>query len=177
MVSWMSSFFKRKGMKDVHDAIEAMKVLKTEPKSVDKRSVDKRRKILREGEENKTIDAQLTLAYTEANIYAQQGMNWGPIYGELAVGSFDKVIKFLIKNCNMNENTRFIDVGSGMGKPNLHIAITSKVLLSLGVECEILRYQLCMTILQQISKVNRPYRTFFQHLDIFNAASFVSFIF
>jgi len=60
------------------------------------------------------------------------------------MASMQKVINVLINKCGMNNQSRFIDVGSGLGKPNLHAAQDPCVRLSVGIELEQIRWQLAM---------------------------------
>ena len=64
----------------------------------------------------------------------------GPIYGELTVGSMQAVIDYLVQYCNFSSSSRFIDVGSGRGKPNFHVAQDPGVRLSIEIEVEHIRY-------------------------------------
>jgi len=66
----------------------------------------------------------------------------GPIYGELTVGSMHKMIHLMIQHTGLDKDSTFIDVGSGLGKPNLHVAADPGVYLSVGIECEKDRYLL-----------------------------------
>jgi len=79
--------------------------------------------------------------------------NTGAIYGELTMASMQKVVNVLIKKCGMDSQSRFIDVGSGLGKPNLHVAQDPAVRLSVGIELEHIRWQLAMYNLYKISDV------------------------
>ena len=74
----------------------------------------------------------------------------GAIYGELTMHSMQRCINILIKNCEMTTSSRFIDVGSGLGKPNFHAAQYPGVRLSIGVELEPIRWQLAMTNFNKI---------------------------
>ncbi len=65
----------------------------------------------------------------------------GAIYGELTVGSMQRVINVLIEQCELDHKSRFIDVGSGLGKPNFHASQSPGVRLSIGVELETIRWQ------------------------------------
>ena len=56
----------------------------------------------------------------------------GAIYGELTIGSMQRVIDYLKENCELTEQSRFIDVGSGLGKPNFHAAQDPAARLSIG---------------------------------------------
>lgn len=68
----------------------------------------------------------------------------GAIYGELTIGSMHKVAEYLAEECEMGVNSCFIDVGSGLGKPNFHVLHYPGVRLSIGVELEQIRWQLAM---------------------------------
>jgi hypothetical protein len=68
----------------------------------------------------------------------------GAIYGELTMGSMQRVINLMVEKCELNDQSRFIDVGSGLGKPNLHAAQDPQCRLSVGVELETIRWQLSM---------------------------------
>ena len=65
----------------------------------------------------------------------------GPIYGELTVGSMQHVIDYLVQSCEYSAASRFIDVGSGRGKPNFHVAQDPGVCLSIGIEVEEIRWK------------------------------------
>lgn len=69
----------------------------------------------------------------------------GAIYGELTIGSMQRVTETLVKDCEMNHSSRFIDVGAGLGKPNFHVAQYPEVCLSIGVELELIRWQVSDT--------------------------------
>jgi hypothetical protein len=65
----------------------------------------------------------------------------GAIYGELTIGSMQKIVNILVEKCELGCNSRFIDVGSGLGKPNFHVAQYPGTKLSIGVELEEIRWQ------------------------------------
>lgn len=67
----------------------------------------------------------------------------GAIYGELTMGSMQKVAEYLAEECEMGVESCFIDVGSGLGKPNFHALHYPGVRLSIGVELEEIRWQVC----------------------------------
>lgn len=79
----------------------------------------------------------------------------GAIYGELTMGSMQRVINLMVEKCAMTEQSRFIDVGSGLGKPNLHAAQDPQVRLSVGVELETIRWHLAMYNLASTVGVTR----------------------
>lgn len=64
----------------------------------------------------------------------------GPIYGELTLGSMQKIIHVLVSCCALVAASRFLDVGSGRGKPNFHVAQDPGVRLSIGVEVVAIRF-------------------------------------
>jgi hypothetical protein len=74
----------------------------------------------------------------------------GPIYGELTMGSMAKMIQHMMEYTKLNSSSRFIDVGSGIGKPNLHVAQYPGVEFSCGVEMEQVRWSLGMTCLKAV---------------------------
>jgi len=80
----------------------------------------------------------------------------GPIYGELTMGSMQKMVNLMQKYTGLDNTSRFIDVGSGIGKPNLHVTQDPAVAFSCGIEMELDRWRLglkCLQlVLQQASK-------------------------
>ena len=72
----------------------------------------------------------------------------GPIYGELTKHSMQKMVDLMVKRTDFSSSSRFIDVGSGIGKPNLHVAQYPGVEFSCGVEMEHNRWSLGMTCLK-----------------------------
>lgn len=75
----------------------------------------------------------------------------GAIYGELTMGSMQKVINLMIDQFDLNSQSRFIDVGSGLGKPNFHAAQDPECRISIGAELEKIRWQLAMYNLHKIA--------------------------
>jgi hypothetical protein len=76
--------------------------------------------------------------------------NVGPIYGELTMSSMQKMVNLMVEHCDLNRESRFIDVGSGIGKPNIHVAQYPGVSFSCGVEVEHSRWVLGMTCLKAV---------------------------
>lgn len=68
----------------------------------------------------------------------------GPVYGEITMGTLQKVLNFLRDNLDFGSHSSFLDIGSGLGKPNLHVAVDPGVHVSFGIELEELRWQLSM---------------------------------
>ena len=85
-------------------------------------------------------------------IHKRTGEMWGsgyegPIYGELTQNSMQKMINLMVEHTGLSRSSRFLDVGSGLGKPNLHVAQHPGVAFSCGVECELNRWKLGMVCL------------------------------
>ena len=69
----------------------------------------------------------------------------GPIYGEMTIGSMQRVLDCFVEDAGFGPESVFMDVGSGLGKPNIHAAcMPSGCRFSIGVECEPTRYNLSM---------------------------------
>jgi Histone methylation protein DOT1 len=77
----------------------------------------------------------------------------GPIYGELTMGSMQKMVNLMKQHTGLCEASRFIDVGSGIGKPNFHVAQDPGVEFSYGIEIEADRWLLGMSCLKQVLNV------------------------
>jgi hypothetical protein len=96
----------------------------------------------------------------------------GAIYGEITINSFQKIIDVLKDKCKLGPQSRFIDIGSGLGKPNVHAAISPGVALSYGVELIDLRWQLSLHVLKRLLSHSDPEvatastNTFFAQADI-----------
>ena len=108
----------------------------------------------------------------------------GAIYGELTMGSFQRLVNYMKEECGLTAQSRFIDVGSGLGKPNFHVAQDPAVRVSIGAELELIRWQLAMKNLSDMTKqcsdaigpetdgddVNAPVQlhssVYFLHMDI-----------
>lgn len=115
----------------------------------------------------------------------------GPIYGELTMNSMQKMINLMVQHCGLDASSRFIDVGSGIGKPNFHVAQYPGVSFSCGVEVEHTRWALGMTCLKAVLDVAMEHEdsddailstrscvrgnTVFLHKDIMEAQTFDPF--
>jgi Histone methylation protein DOT1 len=71
----------------------------------------------------------------------------GPIYGELTQGSMQKMVNLMKDHTGLDSSSFFIDVGSGIGKPNFHVANDPGVQVSLGLEVDANRWLLSMNCL------------------------------
>jgi Histone methylation protein DOT1/Surfeit locus protein 6 len=67
---------------------------------------------------------------------------FGPIYGELTIGSMQQMINYMKVYTGLNNTSFFLDVGSGIGKPIVHVAQDPGVFISYGIECEETRWML-----------------------------------
>lgn len=74
----------------------------------------------------------------------------GAIYGELTTGSMQKVVDVMISHCGLGKDSIFIDVGAGLGKPNIHVAQYPGVAASYGIEHEQVRWQLSLHNLKHL---------------------------
>jgi hypothetical protein len=99
----------------------------------------------------------------------------GAIYGEITQNSFQRVVDFLKENCALTSESLFLDIGSGLGKPNFHVAVDPGVQVSYGVELEELRWHLSLHNLKSILGLDinraRQNRTIFTAGDITDANS------
>ena len=106
----------------------------------------------------------------------------GAIYGELTQSSMQRVINLMCTKGELDSSSVFIDVGAGLGKPNLHVAIDPAVRYSVGVEMEHVRWHLSMHNLKHYLEVpvaepeiEKPSNVVFMHGDIIKARSFDPF--
>lgn len=99
----------------------------------------------------------------------------GAIYGEITQNSFQRVVDYMKEHCELSKASLFLDVGSGLGKPNMHVAIDPGVEVSYGVELEELRWHLSLHNLKSVLELeinkNKACRTIFTAGDITDAKS------
>lgn len=74
----------------------------------------------------------------------------GAIYGELTIGSMQKMVELMKEHTGLNSESRFIDVGCGLGKPSIHVAQDPGVAFSYGIEMEKVRWVLGIANMHQI---------------------------
>jgi hypothetical protein len=110
----------------------------------------------------------------------------GPIYGELTMGSMQKMTNLMKEYTGLDTSSRFIDVGSGIGKPNLHVAQDPGVEFSYGIEVEVDRWVLGLNCLKGVLDAAHEqstasadetirHRCIFEHGDIRDAKTFDPF--
>lgn len=63
-----------------------------------------------------------------------------------------KLIDLMIELTGLSCESRFIDIGCGLGKPSLHVAQVVGVEFSFGIEVDRIRYFLGMNNLHQVLK-------------------------
>jgi hypothetical protein len=80
----------------------------------------------------------------------------GAIYGELTMGSMQRIVNIMVEKCGLSSDSRFIDVGSGLGKPNFHVAQYPGVRLSIGIELESIRWKLAMHNMSRVLPAVSP---------------------
>ena len=109
----------------------------------------------------------------------------GAIYGEITIGSMQNIVNLMKEHTNLGPVSRFIDVGCGLGKPNIHVALDPGVEFSYGIEIDRTRWVLgmnnldiCLTEIEEDqSKQSEQslHRCILEHGDIMNAKSFDPF--
>lgn len=110
------------------------------------------------------LDAQEKILESTKNVYkivqkmtGKIGGNGhgGAIYGELTLGSMQKMVELMKKYTDFNKGSRFIDVGCGLGKPNLHVAQDPQVEFSYGIEMEHVRWMLGLSNLKEVFRFKK----------------------
>ncbi|CAI5716874.1 unnamed protein product [Hyaloperonospora brassicae] len=103
----------------------------------------------------------------------------GAIYGEITQASFQRVVDYLKDKCELSASSCFVDVGSGLGKPNFHVSVDPGVQVSYGIELEELRWHLSLHNLRSVlsldSQRHKPLSTVFTAGDITHAHTFEPF--
>ena len=77
------------------------------------------------------------------------------MYGEMIKSSIQRVVKKLMSDTGLSSCSRFLDVGCGLGKPQLHVAQMANVEFSYGIDIDELRVFLANLILRRIIKEAR----------------------
>ena len=75
----------------------------------------------------------------------------GAIYGEVTMTSFHRLILYLQSTTQLNNQSIFLDVGAGLGKPNLHVAALTKC-VSIGIELIGSRWWRSLSVMKQMLK-------------------------
>ena len=96
------------------------------------------------------------------------GGSGGPIYGEITTKSFQRILQFMKEHCELDSSSSFIDVGSGLGKPNFHVALDVNVKLSVGIELGGERWWQSMILLKDFVPEYNLSNVFFAHGNVFD---------
>ena len=108
----------------------------------------------------------------------------GAIYGEVTQKSFARIVDLLKTKCELDSSSTFIDIGAGLGKPNLHVALDPGVKASVGVELGGERWWQSMDILWHGLEAKTaaetgldalPGSVFFAHADFLEVDSLDAF--
>lgn len=104
----------------------------------------------------------------------------GSIYGELTRQSMQNVTEFMCLEGELGPDSIFIDIGAGLGKPNLHVALDPQVRFSVGIDHENVRWQLSLHNLKHVLAepaplVPPPPKCIFLEADAYDAKSFDPF--
>lgn len=65
-----------------------------------------------------------------------------------------KVVEMMRQYMEFDSSSRFIDVGAGLGKPNMHVAMDPKVEFSYGIEVNPERWYLSLSNLKPLLKAS-----------------------
>ena len=101
--------------------------------------------------------------YKIVNTYlGPRGTGLGSLPGELNKRSMQQVIDLMIETTCFSSSSRFIDVGSGIGKANLHVAQYPGVEFSCGIELDHTRWSMGMHCLnacldEQVKATNNSF--------------------
>jgi hypothetical protein len=103
----------------------------------------------------------------------------GPIYGENTECSMQRLFNRLGEIAEFSQQSRFLDVGSGRGKPSLHAMVFPGVEFSAGVEVEFNRYLVSLAglkaVLSSSNVADEKFKCVFILGDIASAGTFDGF--
>lgn len=90
--------------------------------------------------------------YSQIQRFCKIGGNGsgGAIYGEMRLGSFQKIVDYMKKYLDFSKESKFLDIGSGVGKPTLHVSQDPGVSLSMGIELKKERCYLSQHVLRSL---------------------------
>eukprot|EP00049_Salpingoeca_infusionum_P002758 m.59463 g.59463 ORF g.59463 m.59463 type:complete len:792 (-) comp11772_c0_seq2:1918-4293(-) len=102
--------------------------------------------------ESKLIQAAYKSIRSKIDITCGADGRYG-ITGNITKGSMSKVLQYLQKHCELDESAIFLDLGHGMGRPNLHVAaLTPRIKYSLGTDCNPELYKQSMLVLKDMTE-------------------------
>ena len=76
------------------------------------------------------------------------------IYGEMTEFAMQRVVNTMKTECEFTKDSIFLDIGSGVGKPSLHVTQDPGVRLSMGIELKKERCFLSQNVLLRLLKNN-----------------------
>lgn len=88
------------------------------------------------------------------------------VYGELTLGSMSIVINKMKEHTDLNSTSIFLDVGSGLGKPTIHVAQAADC-VSIGVESIPIRHYVamnCMKCVFDLAESNNKIKSAFHFI-------------
>mmetsp|Transcript_25622 Transcript_25622/g.37867 ORF Transcript_25622/g.37867 Transcript_25622/m.37867 type:complete len:364 (+) Transcript_25622:129-1220(+) len=166
-------------------AIITPQTVKKERKTHDPPTDEKARRKLAFGKYNDTTEVSENVRLIYRLIRNSTGAiggngSFGAIYGELTTGSMQKMVNLMKEHTGLDKNSKFIDVGSGIGKPNLHVNEDPGVDFSYGIEMERSRWLLGLCALKAVlskalDKKDLGQRCIFEHGNIKQASTFDPF--
>lgn len=121
-------------------------------------------------ESTQRIAEDLTTVYRLIKQHTEEmaGGSGGSAYGEMTSTSMQKILRLMTDKAGLGPASKFIDIGSGLGKPSLHAALFPGVAVSFGVEISHERWRLSVINLDhalQIPALAAPPRVWFQEAD------------
>lgn len=111
------------------------------------------------------LDKLYSLVHSKTSSIGGGGAG-GSIYGEITQQSFHNLVELLVDKCNFTTESIFLDIGSGLGKPNLHVSLYPGVEKSYGVEIHGGRWWQSLSVLKECIQNDIGLQVFLAHADI-----------
>ncbi|CAD7695618.1 unnamed protein product [Ostreobium quekettii] len=71
------------------------------------------------------------------------------VYGSITRTGIQAVVQCLVETCGMDEYSRLVDIGAGLGRPLMHAIVHPGVRSSWGVEVDIIKWEKAQVFIQQ----------------------------
>ncbi len=123
----------------------------------------------------KSLDALYHIAHSVGDDAPCEGLPDTPIYGELKKQSMQSVINLMKKSTNFTTDSIFLDIGSGMGKPNFHAAQDPGVALSIGYEISESRRNSSILCKHHLAEQAITSNCYFANVDVASLANLNGF--
>ncbi len=123
----------------------------------------------------KSLDALYHIAHSVGDDAPCEGLPDTPIYGELKKQSMQSVINLMKKSTNFTTDSIFLDIGSGMGKPNFHAAQDPGVALSIGYEISESRRNSSILCKHRLAEQAITSNCYFANVDVASLANLNGF--